>query len=298
MDVDWQAIGWLLADTLTKPIFILDRSGTIRLVNEAAERATGWWRREVVGLHGSDVLVPARHAGGGGRWVSDALRGIVKTASFRAESGQGVQLEVNVEISAMGDGDSKALLLIASRVAVAETEDTSPKNLRYRIATSPERFGALESLTTESHTSYLNGTTGPCFSYIYGLDSPCGDCPALRGSGGAWPRISVRPHVSRPDLYELVHANLEEHDTVQVDIRRISDEELSRLFSAKLRRVAVESSLTSRELDVLEHLMIGRGPEEIAKLLDVSQRTVKFHQTNILDKLGAESRNDILRVLL
>ena len=38
--------------------------------------------------------------------------------------------------------------------------------------------------------------------------------------------------------------------------------------------------------------------EEIGQILAISSRTVKFHQLNVLQKLGAESRQDLLRLLL
>jgi len=36
---------------------------------------------------------------------------------------------------------------------------------------------------------------------------------------------------------------------------------------------------------------------DIAQQLGIAPRTVKFHQANVLQKLGADSRVDLLRVL-
>jgi len=49
-------------------------------------------------------------------------------------------------------------------------------------------------------------------------------------------------------------------------------------------------SLTRREQEVLRHLAAGRRDREIAVALDVSPRTVGGHVTNLLAKLGVESR--------
>jgi len=38
--------------------------------------------------------------------------------------------------------------------------------------------------------------------------------------------------------------------------------------------------------------------EEIALVLAIKPRTVKFHQANLLAKLGAESRLDLFRLIL
>jgi DNA-binding NarL/FixJ family response regulator len=48
--------------------------------------------------------------------------------------------------------------------------------------------------------------------------------------------------------------------------------------------------LTEREHEVLQHLAAGLSNAEIARALYVSQKTVEFHISHILQKLGARSR--------
>lgn len=50
--------------------------------------------------------------------------------------------------------------------------------------------------------------------------------------------------------------------------------------------------LTARELDVIRLLAQGRTNQEIASTLVVSERTVKFHVSSILRKLGASNRTE------
>ncbi len=50
--------------------------------------------------------------------------------------------------------------------------------------------------------------------------------------------------------------------------------------------------LSGRELDVLRHLAEGLSNKEIARALDISEHTVKFHVNAILGKLGAQSRTE------
>ncbi len=50
--------------------------------------------------------------------------------------------------------------------------------------------------------------------------------------------------------------------------------------------------LTDRELQVLQLVEAGRRNREIAELLRVSIKTVEFHLSNILGKLGAQSRTE------
>jgi DNA-binding NarL/FixJ family response regulator len=50
--------------------------------------------------------------------------------------------------------------------------------------------------------------------------------------------------------------------------------------------------LTARELDVIRLLAQGRTNQEIASTFVVSERTVKFHVSSILRKLGASNRTE------
>lgn len=50
--------------------------------------------------------------------------------------------------------------------------------------------------------------------------------------------------------------------------------------------------LTPRESEVLQMLASGLGNKEIARMLSISEHTVKFHVASILGKLGAGSRTE------
>lgn len=54
-------------------------------------------------------------------------------------------------------------------------------------------------------------------------------------------------------------------------------------------------SLTQRELDVLQLLAHGQQNKEIAAALVISERTVKFHVSSILSKLGVGNRTEAVR---
>jgi len=54
--------------------------------------------------------------------------------------------------------------------------------------------------------------------------------------------------------------------------------------------------LTSREREVMERLVRGRGNKEIARELGRSAVTIKTHRRHILDKLGAKNLTDLVRM--
>jgi DNA-binding NarL/FixJ family response regulator len=57
-----------------------------------------------------------------------------------------------------------------------------------------------------------------------------------------------------------------------------------------------EAGLTERETQVLGLLVQGRANKEIAAELEISERTVKFHVSSILSKLGASNRTEAVRL--
>ena len=64
----------------------------------------------------------------------------------------------------------------------------------------------------------------------------------------------------------------------------------------RVEEIVAEHALSPREREVFELLLYGFMADEIADKLGVSTRTVKFHQTNVLDKLDADSRLDLFRL--
>jgi DNA-binding NarL/FixJ family response regulator len=52
------------------------------------------------------------------------------------------------------------------------------------------------------------------------------------------------------------------------------------------------AELTVREAEVLQQLMTGASNKEIARRLDISVHTAKFHVASIVGKLGASGRTD------
>lgn len=70
-------------------------------------------------------------------------------------------------------------------------------------------------------------------------------------------------------------------------------EDLFRLLKPKVEFTAKYSSLTKREQEVLDRVLQGQGNKEIASALNVSERNIKFHVTNLLQKANVTSRHNL-----
>lgn len=58
------------------------------------------------------------------------------------------------------------------------------------------------------------------------------------------------------------------------------------------------SELTSRELEILQHIVNGKSNKEIGNSLKISEATVKGHVSNILVKLGVSDRTEAVTTAL
>jgi DNA-binding CsgD family transcriptional regulator len=56
--------------------------------------------------------------------------------------------------------------------------------------------------------------------------------------------------------------------------------------------------LTARERVVLAQIVRGASNKEAARWLKLSPRTVEFHRTNIMQKLGAKNAADLVRMVV
>lgn len=70
--------------------------------------------------------------------------------------------------------------------------------------------------------------------------------------------------------------------------------------ASRRRREATDraASLSSRENEVLRHLLAGRSNKDIAGALGISLRTVEMHRSNMMDRLGASSLAEALKLAL
>ncbi|MCL2560083.1 MAG: helix-turn-helix transcriptional regulator [Turicibacter sp.] len=59
-----------------------------------------------------------------------------------------------------------------------------------------------------------------------------------------------------------------------------------------------QSILTKREQEIFDLLVISKTTSEIASLLDISEKTVRNHISNVILKLGVKGRSQAIIELL
>ncbi len=87
-------------------------------------------------------------------------------------------------------------------------------------------------------------------------------------------------------LLDSVHRALEQDSRQRGEASRIAD--------IKRR----QEQLTPRELEVMEQVVKGKRNKVIAADLGVSQSTVEVHRSRVMEKMGAQSLSDLMRMVI
>jgi DNA-binding CsgD family transcriptional regulator len=159
---------------------------------------------------------------------------------------------------------------------------------RYDVSLDPTTLGLL--LGEER-----SGEGVHCWRAIAGRCEPCDACPVLGGNRDAMPAVML--HAQRPGVVRVLNAAVE-GDVAHVVVWDLAPATVSRIVRLRLDSLIEGARLTVQERRVLDPIVLGTPSKEVASRLGISPRTVKFHAANIFKKLGLQSRQDLLRLLL
>ena len=289
--MDWSTVALLVAEQAGLPALLLSRRGELLLMAPAAERALGL-TFDNVGGNWLDRYVPA-HAVPSARWrLEKALDGALRKLDLPLRTGGGLAL-AHFDARPVGRDGEAGLLLVLERLATVAPAET-PDDYDYevgKIASGVYGLKKLLRLGVESQTMQ-----GACFEVLHARSAPCEGCPLLVREPGKR-ATTVRSGRSSNDFVITTASVGSDTDEARVSVRTLPMSSLTAVLQAELDELASRALLSKRERSVFVHLMDGRGVEEIASELKISPRTVKFHQANVLQKLGADSRTDLLRLV-
>jgi DNA-binding CsgD family transcriptional regulator len=239
------------------------------------------------------------------RWISEGLRGALRTYEVTVSTKAGDPILVQLELSLVGRGTGQGLLMVATRMAPTQClERLVPgRDVDYDVSIVGAEFGLIVRLAANGRSIPLTSATMRCYTLLHDRARPCEDCPITREADAPWPRTLVR-HLepgagnAPQQVFEITTAELVTATLVRVRVRSISESMLGEIHETKVKRLADSAGLSAREREVLKYLLLGRSINDIAKLAGISARTVKHHQAKVLQKLGADSRADLVRVIL
>lgn len=288
--MNWSSIASLLADSVVQPLLVIDHVGDVQLINEPMEMLLGRSREQVVG-HPLVNLVPRDRRDR----VASLLRGALQGARRRGEvwvvATGGAHLWLSVELALVTGVTGSGL--VGRVVASAQEAQAAP------MLTDPwfeigldDDFGRVRQVHgDDAHTAVGR----PCYQVVADRDSPCPDCPV--GKLGVGETVTDLQLLTDERLI-VRRARRASAQTALVAYTPLGPGLVSQLVEARLDALATRCALSERERQVLRELVAGRALEDIARVLEISTRTVRFHQANVLAKLGIDSRLELVRMLL
>jgi DNA-binding CsgD family transcriptional regulator len=299
MDMDWESTIAHLAQT-GRPSLIVDSGCRLRHVNAAAEKLLGRGFDDLSSSPWMATCVPSSAWSKVRDIVRAGLRGAATSADIPLIARSGEHLTMRADLAIANGGSRKLLVITARDVSDGGAQPVLNCDCACEVTRDPGHASILRAVRfldpARDGSAYVGRPLGDLLT-----DLACGPIdaaslqPVLEGSAPAATNVGLS---KADDAFRVVSAAALDEGTVQVKVRCVPASLLPALVDAKAAHVGEASALSERERQVLGLLLRGRGVEDIATMLQIAPRTVKFHQANVLEKLGADSRLDLLRVVI
>ncbi|HEX8790782.1 MAG TPA: LuxR C-terminal-related transcriptional regulator [Polyangiaceae bacterium] len=277
---------------------VVDADSRVRFANEHMQGVLGRRPDELHG-EGLEACVPEGDRPQAHKLVKSGLNGAASEGELHVVTRGGRRLALHVKLTPEGKGRSRGLVLVAAEVREASEAAASIGDCTMEVSRVGARLGRIESLRFMDQGHDARRHVG-C-EVLELLESIGASAAVTAVDAVLHGRTAEATAASLPTserAFRLVTARALDDRTVRVVVRCFDARVLSDLVDAKVSRVAEACGLSDRERQVLQLLLRGRGLADIATMLEIAPRTVKFHQANVLQKLGADSRFDLLRVVL
>lgn len=296
--MDWEPLVRHLAQS--KPALVVDSAQQIQFANAGMLELLGWSFGELSARSLVDLLVPDDDRAAAKRLLDAGLNGTERVGDIAIVTRGARRWTMRVSLSPESQGRGRSVVLVVTELReVDDDREGVPCDCSFDVSRAPRELGVVKSVRFLEPSRAGDAHVG----------RPLGEILAAIGCSAA--EEALRAALEKPTneiveallppgdrVFRVIEAHPVEGSAVRVTVRCLDSQLLPELVDAKVARVADTNGLSDRERQVLRLLLRGRGVEDIATMLEIAPRTVKFHQANVLQKLGADSRIDLLRVVL
>jgi DNA-binding CsgD family transcriptional regulator len=291
--IDWQSLGPQLLDREHRPLLLVDDTGRVVATNQALR-----YFLEAVPPTGAQFV---------GDWVDPADQASAAEVLDRARRGERAHVRLQLkpslmtvqpvfDVSALTETGLVAWLMVEAHSLPVGAPPVPALGVHYDVTLEHGTLGSVRWLAREGRSLPVQPGV-PCWKQVVGRDSPCEHCPALGTLAGASSATATRCVSTTPFVAEVGRARRVGPELITVSWLPLSEADYSAVLRLRVEALAEQHLLTPRERQVLRMLLLGRNVDDVAALEGISPRTVKYHQQNLLRKLGAESRHDLFRLL-
>jgi DNA-binding CsgD family transcriptional regulator len=282
-----------------RPALVVDGGGRVRFVNALMEKLLGRRLDELSTTRWLAICVQPGGTSTVKHLLGAGFRGEATGGDLPLLTREGRRITMHAELSRETRGRQRALVVVSQSVREVQAASTLACDCRCEVSRTGDGGG------TVTQARFLDPSRDSLIHVGRPLEElleAVGCAPAMRWLGEVLSdRATDASEVllaDSDDTFRIVTAESVDETAVRVTIRCLPTGVLPELVDAKAARTAGDGALSERERQVLTLLLRGRGVEDIATMLEIAPRTVKFHQANVLQKLGADSRLDLLRVIL
>jgi DNA-binding CsgD family transcriptional regulator len=302
-ELEWKFLARSLLDLCGSAAALLDGHGRIRAANRALEELTeaspgALIDRRLDDLGGSEAAAATTRT-----TIAAALEGA--TAPFEIDltttSSRSLLLQVKPQLVGLPGRPALLLKVVGWRVAPKGGLPRYVGGDHYELSSRFEDFGVLLNVWSAAGRGSRGDLLGErCHRALHELEAPCAGCPAFlqQPPPVAGLAMVVIPRSTTQLRLDVVQVRVLSPTSIAVSVWQVGEALLSQLINGKLRAMAERRGLSARECTVLEFLVLGRSNDEIATHLGVSERTVKYYKRSVLQKLGAESKYDLMRLIV
>ncbi|MCA9679392.1 MAG: PAS domain-containing protein [Kofleriaceae bacterium] len=272
-----------LADIVGHPVFVFDADGRVRVFNVHMERLLGWSRAEVQG-RAVDELVA--HPADAARSLTEAVGDEQRSWSLHLRRRSGEPRGAVLTTWTVGDAQPGVVCLVEPMPAIRPPGTAT----RMEVTLHGAELGVIRQA---SHRA----VGARCYQAELGFAAPCRHCPVV-GAAMDGRDLAAGAVVAPDGRVVVVHGLRRGGDRAEVIHEWLEAGTAERLVQGQVEALAVKHQLSERERQVLDLLLRGRALRDIGEQLHISPRTVKFHQSNLLGKLGLVSRLELPLLLL
>jgi DNA-binding CsgD family transcriptional regulator len=289
--VDCELAG-ILIDRLAQPSLVLDERRRIVVLNAAMAELLGGTCKDLAWRDLIELIVEPR-LGAAISAIERISRGQDERTRVRFTPRKRPDLTIELEFERIPSEEAMLFLGTTAPHAALPFE-----TLTVEVSVSADRWGRILRGAQAPVTMSGAQQSPDCCRVLCGEMRPCDDCPAVAVTATDPVASRVIEIHERGDQYVVITARRISDQRVAMSRIRLDEATRSRLAEARLDSVARRAGLSERERQVLAYLLMGLEIRDIGEVLGIAVRTVRFHQYNLLEKLGADSRADLVRFIL
>jgi DNA-binding CsgD family transcriptional regulator len=295
--VDWEALVALLLERETRPAAVIGAKHTVIEANAAFRRLLEPRGAPLAHRPLLEVLAGAGQGHDIAVELERAFRHPTYSAELRLEPHPSRKLVANVVFQRLDVKDHPALLVVIESWASDEEAASTACGADLVYDVRAEQVLTLEHVWHSAAPQKNARGPHPCYLALHGRQEVCAGCPAWQAIREQRKGAAVVRFETTPQKLNFVFARPLDSNTVRMYVYGLERRAISEIFKARVNEIAAAAELSQREREVLDLLLLGRSTQQMAIALAISVSTAKFHQANLLSKLGADSRFDVLRLL-